>query len=283
MKTLTLPDGEQMPVPVPRNEGVEMLYRVDDAGSSPLQRLPIPSAFHARQFLMAVIAEANRLSKEINPRSIVAAAFNCACLGLMPGQQLGLVHFVPFGTTCQLIVGYRGYLELAYGVRFLKDVHCQVLLRDEDFEHWVDTRGPQLKHQLPIERDESWNNVQSAYCIWHSVAGGHGIEVVGRKELQGLYKRAAGYRQSPWHSHPIAMCKKTPLRRAAKTWKQSRELGWAVHLDETADRGESQQLVNPALEPATDDAPPSLSELTWTDPPSQKEEVDSGDSEEGDT
>lgn len=265
MKTLTLPDGSNLPVPAPRNKGVELLYAEDR-----MSRLPIPPSVHAPQFMLAVLAEANKMQANVEPKSIVMAAFNCACLGLIPGSQLGHAHFVPFKnrkrqiTECQLIVGYKGYLELAYRARFLKDVHCQVVLQSEEFEYWVDTNGPQVRHQLPVERDAQWEKVQAAYCVWHSVAGGHGIEVVGRKELEKLYRRG-----NVWHSDPIPMCKKTPLRRSAKTWKQTQELGWAVHLDDTAERGETQELVNPALEPEEDDSAPPLTTGAWPTGPQQ--------------
>ena len=127
MKTLTLPDGSNLPVPAPRNKGVELLYAEDR-----MSRLPIPPSVHAPQFMLAVLAEANKMQANVDPKSIVMAAFNCACLGLIPGSQLGHAHFVPFKAQCQLIVGYKGYLELASGARFLQDVHCQVVLQGGD-------------------------------------------------------------------------------------------------------------------------------------------------------
>jgi phage RecT family recombinase len=222
-------------LPVPRNPGAEQLR-----ANGLIERLPewLPDERLAKRFVMAVAAEVNRLDADVNPVSIVRTAFNCAVLGLLPGPQLGHAHFVPFKKECQLIIGYKGFLELAYGCGFLKDVQCEVVLTGEEYERWNDADGAQILHEMAVDRDEEWANVRAAYCIWHATTGGHGIEVIGQKQLSKLKGRG-----NVWKSEPIEMAKKTPLRRAAKRWNLTSEMAKAVWLDEAAERDEVQPYV----------------------------------------
>ena len=157
-------DGEKLQLPKARNEGVTRLYeRID--------RLPqwLPSEVAAARFVTAVTTEANRLPADVDPNSIVTAAFNAAVVGLLPGPFQGHAHFIPFKDKragirrCQLIIGYKGYLDLAYGTGFLKDARPEVVLRDEEFERWNDSAGAQLRHKLSIDREEQWSNVIGPY------------------------------------------------------------------------------------------------------------------------
>ena len=134
--------GDTTPLQLPdaRNKGAEFLW-------TRLARIPdwLPQGVAARQFIMAVTAEANALPVDTNPSTIVATAFNCAVVGLIPGKALMHAHFVTFKhegvPQCQLIIGYRGFLELAYGCKFLKDVQCEVVLEGETFRRWMTRAG----------------------------------------------------------------------------------------------------------------------------------------------
>jgi len=190
---LILTDSGRIELPPAQHQGFTALAKV-------VQRMPayVPSGADPRQLLMAIVAEANKQSlAKCTPVSIVKTAFNCAVLGLVPGEFMGMAHFVPFKNTknnctdCVLVVGYKGWLELAYDGDFLRDVHAEVVLKGEDFERWNDEAGPHIRHKLDLERDDGlvWENVEAAYCVWHSRGGGSGLEIVGRKALQALKRR----------------------------------------------------------------------------------------------
>ena len=245
---LILPDDDgRLELPPARHEGARQLW---DRASRLSEWLPQGVA--ARQFIMAVSAEVNRNDlAECAPASVVSAAFNCAVLGLLPGSVLGHAHLIPFKGQCQLIIGYKGFLELAYGSDFLRDVQCEVVLKGERYRRWNDASGAQLEHEIPIDRKETWENVQAAYCVWHARGGGHGVVVVPRGALAKLKKRG-----NVWNSEPIAMCLKTPLRRAAKTWQLTHRMGAAVTLDDLAEAGKPQPALAGQDDPT--DPPPSL-------------------------
>jgi phage RecT family recombinase len=254
MNNLITIAGEKLPLPAPRSKGAEELFQR-------LERLPqwLPRGVVPAQFVMAVTAEANRVPRDVDAGSIVAAAFNCAVVGLLPGPQLGHAHFVPFkqkggARVCQLIIGYKGYLHLAYGCGFLKAVQPEVVLRGEEFERWNIASGAQLLHKMAIDRELVWSNVIGSYCIWQSTTGGGDVSVVGRKELEMLKRRG-----NVWNDNPIAMSKKTAILRARKEWKVTGQMADATYLDDLAERGEPQPLLR-GDEPE-DEPTPSLTEF----------------------
>lgn len=211
--------------------------------------IPANSGIDVQQFCLSVCAEANKLPPDTKPTTIAKSAFNAAMLGLIPGESLGHCYFVTFNMNkgkqnahraCQLVIGYRGFIDLAYSVGFLKSIKCDVVLEDEEFERWNDETGARMKHKMPRRRDVKYSNVDLAYCIWHSNTGGSEITYVERSELDKLKRRG-----NVWDSDPIAMSMKTAARRAAKFWKISGRLGTAVALDEQADRDELQHSPVP--------------------------------------
>lgn len=264
--SLVLPDSNApLQLPPPRNQAVALYDRAE--------RLPswLPAGVEPAQFIMACATEANKLEADVNPASIVKTAFNAAVVGLIPGEALGHCFFIPWKQRgvphCQLVIGYRGFLELAYGCGFLKDVHCEVVLKDEKWRRWNDETGARLEHELPIDRELDFRNVVAAYCLWHSVAGGRGVVIVDRKALN---KVNTG--RNVWKDDPIAMALKTPLRRAAKMWKVTGRMGSAVTLDGLADANKAQPAL-PGTERDTIDAEPphpKLADMAPAETPPEK-------------
>ena len=227
--------SRELILPPARNRGAELVI---DKSDSIARRLP--AGLDPQLFLATVITEINESCSECTNISCAVAAINCAMLGLIPGKALGHAYFIPFRnkatgkTECTLIPGYKGYLELAFSNEFLKTVHTDVVLRGEQFDQWVDGGGPQLRHAVPLDRSLSKNDVLAAYCVYSTVRGGHGVEVVTRQELDKIPQR------NVWKTDYIGMARKTAVRRAAKLWRTTRQLSIAITLDEQAERDEVQ-------------------------------------------
>ncbi len=257
---LTLPGDERiLELPEPRHEAAKAVFgrlaRVIDW---------LPSDLEPRRFLIAAATETNRLSLDVTPSSAVRTVFNCAVVGLLPGDVLGHAHFVTFKihrgkpderTECQLVIGYRGFLELGYASGFLKDAICEVVLTGEEYQRWNDENGSHFKHDLSNpDRDETFEAIKLAYCQWSNRFGGNGVVVVPKGELRKLKKR-----RNVWDTNPVAMSKKTPIRRASNLWQQTRRLAAARELDEQAERDEPQLALVP--EDAEPEVRPDLDTL----------------------
>lgn len=79
-------------------------------------RRALPNFIHADQWLRAVLTCVRRTPalRNCNLQSVLQALMDCAQFGLAPGSAFGLAHLVPYGQECQLIIDYKGYIELAW-------------------------------------------------------------------------------------------------------------------------------------------------------------------------
>jgi recombination protein RecT len=237
-------------LPKPQHDGAAMVVR---KMPSILQQLP--SEINRAAWAAAVVGEVNRVSN-CEPASVATAVYNLAFLGLFPGSALGHAYFVPFKGKATLIPGYKGFLDLAFGTGFLRDIHCDVICRDEPFEYWKDETGPRLNHRPPLDRRMNRETIIGAYCLYHTRDGGYGIKVINREDIQKSDKG-----RDVWNSDFASMVLKTAVRRASKEWKLTGRLGRAIELDERYERDEDQGL--PAELMIDDEAVPAA---TWTPP-----------------
>jgi phage RecT family recombinase len=207
---------------------------------------------NAARFCSLAAVEAIKLQTahpDVDVNSIKIAIFNAATLGLMLGPTMGHGYLVPFlinkgkpqqRRIVQLIVGYKGYIELAFKSDWLAGLTTELVLKEDKFRRWNSIGGTQIEHELALGRKEVWPNVLAAYCMYRTKAGYTNIVIVQRDELQRLKSR----QKNVWDSDPIPMCLKTPVRRAAKLWQLTRELGGATCMDNCVEAG----IEQPALE-----------------------------------
>lgn len=212
----------------------------------------LPPNINSEQFFAAVLTEVNQLAEDVTPKSVIMCTVNAAIIGLLPGPALGHCHFIPYwhkrGTPneahiCQLVIGYKGFLELAFSNEFLTSCNPEVVLKDETFERWHETDGPKLRHSLPLNRKLQKSDVLAAYCTYATRGGGSGIALVDRMELDRVDTG-----QNVWLSDYVAMARKSAVRRAAKEWRLSNRMARAVMLDEEAERGHIQSCPELNLE-----------------------------------
>lgn len=222
--------GTELILPQARNDGAAGVIR-----KLPAVLQQLPGGIERAAWAAAVVAEANAI--DANPQSVMKCVYNLAFLGLFPGSALGHAYFVPFKGQATLVVGYRGFTELAYESGFLSTVHADVMCDGEHIELWTDEDGQHLKHVPNINRVPARNNIIAAYCIYRTKDGGRGLVVCNREDLKRSDKQ-----RDVWNSNYPAMCMKTAIRRASKTWRLTRRLAHAVQIDEQAEREELQAL-----------------------------------------
>lgn len=224
-------------LPAAMNQGAEV---VRSAAGVITRVLRESSPISSDAFLVSAIKAANALDNDVDRLSVARCVFNAASLGLQFGPTLGHAYLVPFKKECTLIVGYKGFLDLAFRNRFIKYVTTEVVLAGEQFDMWVDADGRQIKHLLDPTRDETDDkNIIGAYCLYHTSTGAKGIVYTPRKVIE---KAKAKY-SKVWSQHYAAMAKKTAIRRAAKEWHLTEQMAHAVALDERAEAGVSQPDV----------------------------------------
>ena len=77
--------------------------------------LALPKSLTADRLTRIVLTEFRKTPALLScdRESLFGAVLQCAALGLEPGSALGHCYLLPYGKTCQLIIGYRGMIDLA--------------------------------------------------------------------------------------------------------------------------------------------------------------------------
>lgn len=204
-------------------------------------QLAMPKGVEAAQLIRDAIT-AVRNTKNLDkcePMSVLGALMNCAQLGLRPGV-LDHAWVLPFwdnrsrGYKAQLIIGYKGYIELAYRhgrvasmmprIRYANDVY--------DVEYGVNDN---LVHKPFLD------GPRGAACDYYTVAkftnGGYVFynmskpEVEEHRDRYATTKTKEGVIFGPWKDNFDGMALKTTVRMLAKYLPKSAELASAIVVD----------------------------------------------------
>jgi recombination protein RecT len=184
---------------------------------------------YAKEALLTELRRNEKL-RESDSRKVLGAFAYGLQLGLIPGP-LGLVHFIPFGSDVVFLVGYRGYIELAYRSGLVKDVSAELVYDGDHFEVAGGTR-PGIVHKLqpPGERE-----IVAAYAVAHLKSGGTVFKVIYEPDWERARKSSqlGAKEKGPWADDRAAMVRKTALRRLEPLLPKTAEIGAAVGWDET--------------------------------------------------
>ncbi len=206
----------------------------------------------ARIFAMAVF-KTPKLA-ECDPTSLLGAMMACASFGLEPNTPLGHAYLIPFEkkkkvnnqwvtdrVDVNLIIGYRGYIDLARRSGDLVSIHADVVYEGDEFSFEYGS-NMHLKH-IPVG---SRKNRTPLYCYAHAKLrdGGEAFEVLPDEEVINIRDNAQGYQSSlragkdsvsyktsPWVAYEHEMKSKTMIRRLSKMLPLSIEFANAVALD----------------------------------------------------
>jgi len=206
-----------------------------------------PGVVTAQQFASCAVVAANELKEgDCEPRSVLLAAAHAAQMGLIPGKAQRLAYFIPRKLKgrklCQLTVSYQGYITLATRNSFLKWVCADLVLQGEEFFVGVKESRPVIEHNVPPNRSLKAGEVRErlvgAYCLYETVSGGLAHTYMSRQEIDAIAAKGSPLWKDD--NYP-AMCRKTPIRRAANFWNLSPEMTLAVRLDDQLELGEPQE------------------------------------------
>ncbi len=187
------------------------------------------------------------------PMSVLGSLMNAAQLGLRPGV-LGHCWPLPFwdrnlawtddqgktrkgGYRAQLVIGYQGYVELAYRSGRVASIVARTVQENDAFD--VDLGVADTLTHKPLLRGDR-GDAAAYYVVVKYVSGGHAFWYMTHEEALAYRERYAprGREQQivgPW-AEPDAfggMAHKTCLRQLAKWMPKSTELAQALQVDET--------------------------------------------------
>lgn len=173
--------------------------------------------------------------RECSQKSLIGAVIQTAQLGLQPGN-IGHIHLVPFVNKgipeCQLIIGYRGYVELVNRSKEATILSAEVVYEKDQFQY-EQGLNPILRH-IPAIGDRG--EKVGVYCIAKNLLANEKVFVYLSKEQVEKIKAAsksAGSEYSPWTTWPEEMWKKSAVKRISKLLPLSAESEKAISADET--------------------------------------------------
>ena len=167
--------------------------------------------------------------------SIIRSAMQSAELGLEPGSALGESYLVPFKEQCQLIIGYRGLISLAYRSGHILSIQSKEVYAGEEFEFELGLE-PKLRH-IPGSGPRDPKTITHVYCVVRLKDGGVVSDCMTREEVERIRGRSRAGSSGPWVTDFAEMAKKTVCRRALKYCPMSIEMSKAISADDTADTG----------------------------------------------
>lgn len=175
---------------------------------------------------------------DCDTRSVVGAVIQASQLGLEPDGVLGHAYLVPYKDQCQLIVGYRGLIELTRRSGQISTIFARIVYEkdDWDFSYGIE---PTLKH-VPTDADDP-GKMLAAYAVCRLRDGGVQYEWMWKRQIDAIKNRSPAGNRGPWVTDYEEMAKKTVLRRLCKMLPVSVELARATNLDEMHDAGLDQQ------------------------------------------
>lgn len=178
-----------------------------------LQRV-LPPHVDVERFKRCILDQALTTPALLNctHASIYTAAVRAGELGLEVGGHLGLAYLIPYKERCELVIGYKGLLELAGRSSRVRSITAGVVYQRElDEGLFSFQRAPFLIQHRAGQPGLLEGDLVYAYCVAELVTGGTVGVVLERSEVYA--RRPKNPRSdSPWFTREAAMWRKTAAR-----------------------------------------------------------------------
>lgn len=191
----------------------------------------LPKHLTADRFIRVATTALNRDPKLrlCTQSSFFECLMNLSQLGLEPDGRRA--HLIPFaskkhGYLCQLIIDYKGLVELAMRSNKIANIHADVVCENDEFDY---DRGEVVKHKIDFRKPRG--AVYAAYAICTFKDGTRKAEAMSHDEIEGIRKRSRAGKDGPWVTDWNEMAKKTVFRRLSKWLPLSPEYRDVLDVD----------------------------------------------------
>ena len=169
--------------------------------------------------------------------TLLGAVIKAASLGLEVNSALGHGYLVPYKQDVQLIIGYKGYIDLAFRSGKVKSIVANVVREQDQFSYQYGTE--EFLHHRPAEHDGGHRTHVYAYA--HLATGGTTFEVMSIDDVHAIMRGTPDKgNRGPWKDHFDQMARKTAIRRLTNYLPLSPDMATAAALDGKADAGVTQ-------------------------------------------
>lgn len=159
---------------------------------------------------------------ECDKKSLLMAILRASQLGLEPDGILGQAYLIPYGKQVQLIVGYKGLIDLARRSGEVSNIIAREVCANDLFTVDFSQEIP-FVHKPLLEGDRG--PVKFFWALARFKDGGFHWDYMSREEVLKIRDGSSGWQaavkfkstaNSPWVKHEIEMGKKTVIRRISK-------------------------------------------------------------------
>lgn len=208
---------------------------------------------------MSAVLQEPKLMK-CNQLTLVQALTKLSELGLEPGSAFGHVYLLPFENRkanrwdITIIIGYRGYIELARRSGYIEQIETHVVFPEDEFELVYgldDTR--KLRHVPNFRGPRDPQSALVSYCIVRMKGGASHVEVMSMNEVRTIRDRSQSWKfkpnTGPWQDDFLEMARKTVIRRTQKYLPLSAEQRDAMELEDNDENVVEGTITKPSLAP----------------------------------
>lgn len=196
--------------------------------------MALPKHITADRMLRVAITALRKTPKlqQCNQLSLFGSILTCAQLGLETNDPRGLAYLVPYGQECQVIIGYRGLIDLAMRSGMVENISGHPVFERDlfEFEYGFEAK---LRH-VPYNGDEDPGLLKCAYAVATLKGGSKQFVVVSKHGIEKarMSSQSGKKNEGPWKDWLPEMATKTAIRRLAKFIPQSIEFAYAIEVDE---------------------------------------------------
>lgn len=251
-----------------RHDGMKEML----ANAWPRIQAVMPKHMSSERMYQIALSAINTTPKlaECSPATILICVMKCSALGLEPSavDGLGRAYILPYrskqGMQAQLILGYKGMIDLARRSGEIKDISARAVYEGDEFEYSFGL-DEKLHHRPAAREHEQGEKPTHVYMVAHFKDGGHYMDVMTAQEVEAVRKRSKAANNGPWVTDYEAMAKKTVIRRAFPYLPVSVEAQNAAASDDT-DGGFVDQLEHAPIISGQDFEVPSQEQPQDTEP-----------------
>lgn len=193
----------------------------------------LPRHLSPDRFIRVALTTMTRIPKlaGCDQASFFNALLTLSQLGLEPDGRRA--HLIPFEnrkrgvTECQLIIDYKGLVELIMRSGAVLGIHADVVCDNDEF---IYDRGEVVKHVINFR--EPRGQVYAAYATCTLKDGGRLSDAMSRDDIERIRQRSRAANSGPWVTDWNEMAKKTVFRRLSKWLPLSSEYRDAVEADD---------------------------------------------------
>jgi recombination protein RecT len=187
----------------------------------------LPKHLTPERFLRVAITALTKTPKlaQCDQASFFGALLTLSQYGLEPDGRCA--HLIPYGTTCQLILDYKGIVELVMRSGKVSKIHADVVCEADEFAYNL---GEIQTHKIDLRQPRG--EVYAAYAMCLFKDGATACALMSKDEIEAIRARSKSGRSGPWVTDWNEMAKKTAFRRLSKWLPLSSEVRDLMEKDD---------------------------------------------------